>query len=120
MTQVVSWTLHLSVQGGRLDSARSLMSEMVEASRSEPGCLGCDWFLSGDGGSCHVHERFEDSAAARHHLRTFGARFADRFLGCFSPTAFYVYGEPSAELRGVLSGFGASYLGTFAGVGESR
>jgi len=115
MSNVVSWNLQLSVQDGRLDEARALMAEMVEATRREPGALGYEWFLSEDGKACHICERYADSAAALTHLGNFGANFAERFLACFAPTGFFIYGQPSDEVRGVLDGFGASYLGTLGG-----
>ena len=115
MANAVSWNLQLTVQDGRLDEARALMAEMVDATRQESGTLGYEWFLSRDGSSCHIHERYADSAAAMEHLGTFGARFADRFLACFAPTALHVYGEPSEDLRAALDGFGAVYLGTLGG-----
>jgi len=49
------------------------------------------------------------------HLRNFGANFAERFLACFEPAAFYVYADPNSEVRGVLDGFGAAYLGWLGG-----
>ena len=91
------------------------MTEMVEATKREPGTTGYEWFLSADGTTCHIREEYADSDAAGTHLANFGANFAERFLACFTPTAFYVYGDPSAEVRTVLDGFGAHYLGTFGG-----
>lgn len=105
----------MSVREGQLSAARDLMPEMVEATRGEPGTLGYEWFLSGDGTLCHVYERYADSDAALAHLGTFGTKFAERFLQCFEPTALYVYGEPSDEVRTALDGFGPVYLGTFGG-----
>ncbi len=72
-------------------------------------------FVSEDGGACHIYERYADSAATMAHLNTFGSRFAERFLACVEPTGFYVYGAPSDEVRSVLDGFGATYLGGFGG-----
>jgi quinol monooxygenase YgiN len=115
MSDVVSLNLQLAVQDGRLDEARALMSEMVEATQQESGSLGYEWFLSDDGTACHVCERYANSDAALEHLGNFGENFAERFLGCFSPTALYVYGEPAEEVRGVLDGFGAVYLGPLGG-----
>lgn len=115
MSSTVSWNLQLAVQEGRLDEARKLVSEMVEATRQEPGTVGYEWFLSEDGSVCHICERYADSNAAMVHLGNFGAHFAERFLACFTPTAFYVYGAPSDEVRSVLDGFGATYLGTLGG-----
>mgnify|MGYP003335396129 CR=1 FL=1 len=115
MSKVVSWNIQLSVQDGKLEEARALMEEMVEATGQEEGALGYEWFLSSDGTTCHINERYADSAATLEHLGNFGANFAERFLSCFSPTALYVYGEPNDEVRGALDGFGAVYLGTWGG-----
>ena len=49
------------------------------------------------------------------HLGTFGANFAERFLGCVDPTALYVYGSPDDETRAVLAGFNAVFLGPLGG-----
>lgn len=115
MSDAVSWNLRLSVREDRLDDARTLMAEMVEATREEPGALGYEWFLSPDGLVCHLHERYADSEAALTHLGNFTAHFVDRFLQCFQPTGLAVYGEPNDEARSALDGFGATYLGTFGG-----
>jgi quinol monooxygenase YgiN len=115
MSNTVSWNLQLTVQEGRLDEARALMSEMVQATLEEPGTLGYEWFLSDDESVCHICERYADSGAALEHLGNFGAKFAERFLACLAPTGLYVYGEPSDEVRAALDGFGAVYLGKLGG-----
>ena len=115
MSNVISWNLQLAVRDGQLDAARSLMTEMVAATRDEPGTLGYEWFISDDGTACHINERYADSGAALVHLGAFGEKFMDRFLACFEPTSFSVYGDPSAEARGALDGFGATYLGWLGG-----
>jgi len=115
MASTVSWNLQLSVREDQLENARTLMAEMVEATRAEAGTLAYEWFLAADGASCHICERYADSDAALAHLGNFGANFAERFLGCFEPTGLLVYGEPSDEARAALDGFGAVYFGTFGG-----
>lgn len=115
MAKTVSWILQMSVRKGRLDDARALMSEMVEATREEPGTLGYEWFLSGDGSACHIYERYADSDAVKVHLGSFDSRFAERFDDCFEATSLSVYGEPSAEVRAALDGSGTIYLGTWGG-----
>lgn len=115
MSTVISWNLELTVRDGRLGDLRALMHEMVESTQSEPGAQAYEWFLSDDESMCHIYERYSDSEAALAHLGTFGARFADRFLGCVEPTRLHVYGDPSAEARVALDGFGAVYLGPFGG-----
>ena len=56
-----------------------------------------------------------DSEAVLVHLTSFAANFAERFLNCFEPTSFSVYGNPTAEARAALDGFGAVYLGWLGG-----
>lgn len=115
MSSVVSWNLELAVRDGRLDDFRALMQQMVESTEAEPGTQTYEWFLNADGTVCHLYERYADSEAALAHLGTFGSKFAERFLACVEPTRFSVYGNPSAEARAVLDGFGAVYLGPFGG-----
>jgi quinol monooxygenase YgiN len=74
MSDVVSWNLELAVRDERLDDFQTLMHEMVESTRSEPGTQAYEWFLSGDGTVCHIYERYADSGAAMAHLGTFGSR----------------------------------------------
>ena len=115
MPNTISWNLQMSVHEGHLKDARELMSEMVAGTEQEPGTQGYEWFLSEDGKTCHINERFADSEAVMAHLDNFGARFADRFLACFEPTSLSVYGDPSAEARTALYGLGATYLGWLGG-----
>jgi len=115
MSTVVSWNLQLAIRDGRLDDFRSLMNEMVESTRAEAGAQAYEWFVTEDGTTCHIYERYADSAAAMVHLGTFGSTFAERFLSFVEPTGFSVYGDPSDDVRGVLDGFGAVYLGPFGG-----
>ena len=115
MSTTVSWNLQLAVRDGRLDDFRSLMHEMVESTLAEAGAQAYEWFITEDGTTCHICERYADSDAAMVHLGTFGSRFAERFLSCVEPTGFSVYGDPSGEVQGVLDGFGAVYMGWFGG-----
>lgn len=115
MSRTVSWNLQLSVREGRLDAARTLMEEMVASTREESGALGYEWFISGDGKTCHINERYADSGAVLVHAGNFGSKFAEGFLACFEPTGLSVYGDPSAEAKAALDGLGAVYFGPLGG-----
>ncbi len=115
MTTEVSWQVELAVKPGKLEDFRALTREMVESTRGEPGVLIYERFVSEDGKVVHIYERYADSAAALAHLRMLGEQFAGRFLGMVDRTRFTVFGTPSDAVRGVLDGFGATYLGPFGG-----
>lgn len=119
MSKAVAWNLQVNLREGLREAFMSLMVEMIESTRAEPGVMAYEWFLSADGSACHLHERYRDDEAAMAHIGTFGAKFAERFLGCVEPTAFHVYGDPGAEVRAALDGFGAVYYGAIGGLGRS-
>lgn len=115
MANSISWNLRTSVREGKLDDLKALMQEMVASTEQEPGTSTYEWFLSADGGECHINERYADSDSVLAHLGSFGEHFAERFLACLEPTSLCVYGEPSDDARAALDGFGAAYLGTLGG-----
>jgi len=115
MGEQVSWQVELTVRPGKLQNFRTLTREMADSTRGERGVLSYERFVSVDGTKVHVYERYEDSAAAVAHLRTFGRTFSRRFVGMVERKRFTVYGVPSDELRAVLDGFGATYLAPFGG-----
>ena len=101
MGEQVAWHVELMVRPGVREAFRELTGAMAEATRGELGV--------------HVYERYVDSAAAVAHVRTFQRQFGDRFVGLVDRTRFTVYGTPSVELRGILDGFGATYMAPFGG-----
>lgn len=116
MSNTVSWNLQLNVREGQLETLRSLMEEMSEATHSdELGTLAYEWFLSEDDTVCHLYERYADAEAVMIHLGHFGSKFMSRFMDCLEPTGFHVYGNPDDEARSVLDGLGAVYFRSFGG-----
>jgi quinol monooxygenase YgiN len=116
MAGAVSWVLELQVQTERSDELRALMEEMVSSTHaSEPGTVGYEWFMSADGATLHVFERYADSAAAMAHIQTFGERFAVRFFTLLTPTRFTLYGAPDSAVQGALAAMGPTLMGQAAG-----
>jgi quinol monooxygenase YgiN len=111
----VAWTISMNVQEGQMDALKSLMEEMVTATKDEAGTTGYEWFIGADGKTCSINEHYTDSAAALLHIGNFGSKFAERFMACLEPTSLTVYGEPNDEARAALDGFGAVYMGPFGG-----
>ncbi len=115
MSDVVSWVLEVSIKSGQLDNFKALAEELVQSTRNEPNTLAYEWFLGEDNSNCHIYERYADSDATMTHLGTFGEKFADRFISLVDITRFAVYGSPNDEVKGVLSGFGATFMGQLNG-----
>jgi len=82
---------------------------------NEPDTLNYEWFISEDQQTCHIYERYVDSAATMIHLATFGEKFAERILATVEPTRFVVYGNPDETVRGALAGFGAVHMEEIGG-----
>ena len=116
MSDNIFWLLELEVKPGQSDNFRQLMGEMVESVQAnEPNTLNYEWTISKDQQSCHIYERYTDSAAVMTHLGNFGANFADRFMACLEATSFHVYGNSSDEVREALSAFGPVFLTPIGG-----
>ncbi len=112
----VSWVMEMQVQPGRSDELRTLMEEMVSNTHAnEPGTVAYEWYMNAEGSTCHLVERYADSAAALAHCTTFGARFAGRFMSLLTPTRCTVYGSPDAAVQRALSVLRPTYLGQAAG-----
>jgi quinol monooxygenase YgiN len=107
----VFWMLELSLKPGNEAGFTALMTEMVAAtSANEAGALSYEWSLSCDGATCHIFERYADSAAVLTHLGTFGERFAGRFLEMLTPTRCVVYGSPSPQVKEGLAVLNPVYM----------
>jgi quinol monooxygenase YgiN len=116
MGEEISWHVELRVRPGQLDNFRTLTGEMVAVTRREPGVLSYQRFVSEDGTTVHLYERYSDSGAAVAHLEAFAKRFADRFSTMVERKTFSVFGDPSAELKAMLDRFDAMYLKPFGGL----
>jgi quinol monooxygenase YgiN len=116
MSNHVYWVLELAIKPGELNNFKALMNEMVKATQAnEPNTLNYEWLISKDDKSCHLYERYADSAAVMTHLGTFGQNFAERFMAALQPTRFTVYGNPSDEVIKALGGFGPVFMAPIGG-----
>ena len=115
MSDIVSFAVEASIKSGQLDNFKALVEEMVQSTRNEPDTLIYESFLSDDNKTCHLYDRYADSTATIAHLATFGEKFAERFINAADITRFTVYGAPNDELKGLLGGFGAVFMGQMNG-----
>ena len=57
----------------KLAEFKRLAAEALAITKSEPGCLQYDWFLSADATECVVHEVYANSDAVLAHMAGVGA-----------------------------------------------
>lgn len=113
MGEEIAWRVELRVRPGQLGSFQTLTAEMVSVTRRERSVLSYQRFVSEDGTTIQVYERYADSAAALAHLTAFTERFADRFGTMVERQSFTVFGNPSAALKVALDRFSPVYLKPF-------
>ena len=116
MNGEICWHVELLIKPGQLESFRALTGEMVESARRELGVLSYQRFVSEDGKTVHVYERYANSTAALTHLEIFAKKFAKPFQDMVERKCFVVFGYPTAELKAALDGYGAIYLKPFGDI----
>ena len=115
MQQDIQWTVQVKVKPGKYDLSIALAEEMSASTKDEPGTMQYQWFYSADHTTCHILEGYRDSDAALAHMHNFLSKYVERFLECYEPAGFNVYGSPSEELQKVIGPFGPVYMGLTAG-----
>ena len=109
MPYAVSWQVELAIKPGKRDAFRALTREMVESTKGEEGVLIYERFMSDDGSTAYVYERYVNSASAVSHLLAFNKQFGERFVELVDRKRFTVFGVPSDELKRLLDTFNADY-----------
>ena len=114
MSEQISWLLEVSIRPGKLDDFRAVARDLIANTQPEPGTLDYEWNLSPARTTCHIFERYQDSAAMLKHVEGFG-NFAARFLASCQPTRFSVYGQPNAEAKAALADLGPVFFTELGG-----
>lgn len=106
------YTLNLSESS--FEEFKILVSDIVKATKKEPGTLSYVYSASEDGTRVHIIERYKYDAIISHVDITF-APFAEKFLSLATITSLTVYGSPDSDTRAKLDPFGAVYMQPFDG-----
>lgn len=114
MTDHVTCLFTLALEPQHFPAFRALVSDIVSATRQEPGTLIYEYSVNADCTQAHILERYRTDAVVGHVDVTF-APFAERFLSLAKITSLVVYGQPDASVRQRLDAFGAVYMDGFAG-----
>ena len=90
------------IHDGKLNEFKALASEAIAAVKAnEPGNLQYDWYFNEQNTECVVHEKYADSSAVFAHAGNVGELLGK--LGQVSDLSLEVYGDPSEELKKVIS-----------------
>jgi quinol monooxygenase YgiN len=79
MGDEISWLFEARVKPGKRAELEQAIAELVRVADGEPGTLGYEWSIDGNGEAA-VRERYADSGAALTHLRAFEANWLERML----------------------------------------
>ncbi len=108
MSKQVMLNVSMAIHEGKLEAFKAIAQEMVEASRKEPGTLGYEWYLSGDGKRCQLIETYVDAdALSAHFAGPAVQQGVPKMVATANVTGFQVYGEPGPKAKEILTGFGA-------------
>lgn len=114
MSEILISATFPNIAEENLEEFTKRAEESVTDARGEAGTVGYDWFLSADKTRCVVHERYADSPAVLAHLanirKTIGALAT---LG--GGLEVEVFGDPSPELRQVLSASARTFFSYLTG-----
>jgi quinol monooxygenase YgiN len=117
----VRFTVDLTINAGEFDKFEGIAQEMIASSQKEPGTLGYDWYLSGDGRRCRIVETYADADAALAHLKgPVVQELVPRLLEASSVGGFEVYGDPGLKAAQMLAGFGAEIFEPWHGLNRSN
>src|SRR5271165_5604296 len=107
-SKIVRFTVSLSIADGKLEAFEKIAEVMLAATRSEPGALGYDWYVSGDRRHCRLLETYADADAVVAHLTgPVVQESVPKLLTVAALDRFEVYGDPGPKASAMLAGFGA-------------
>jgi quinol monooxygenase YgiN len=117
LEQVVRLTVNMTVNEGKLDAFKSIAQSMTEASRSEPGTLGYEWFASADGKRFRLVETYADAAAVEaHFMGPVVQQGVPKLAALCTVDGFEIYGDPGPKVAEMAAGFGASVFSHWLGI----
>jgi quinol monooxygenase YgiN len=114
----IHFRAEFTIEEGKIEEYKELvqdMSRVVEA--NEPDTIDYQFYLNRDDKTkCIVHETYANSEAVlAHNTGVASQTILPRIFSVSRISRFDVYGNPSEELRKVLTSFGPQFYNLFAG-----
>ena len=97
----INFIINLSVNSNTTENLTQFVEEITQnVINTEDFCLEYGYFVSEDGSSVTLYEKYEDSEGATQHGRNFiEGPFFDRFFNLFTLENFIVTGPASDEFK---------------------
>jgi quinol monooxygenase YgiN len=111
----IYWLVTCSVFPGKFEEFKGVVEPLVATTKAESGSLAYDYSVNEDETLVQIFESYADSQAVVDHVTKTFSQFADAFTACVSVDGFIVFGEPNADAREILDGFGSVYMTPFEG-----
>ena len=119
MSQMVRFTVELTIHEGKFEEFQQLAQAMTTGTKNESGTLGYEWFLSKDRKRCRLLEAYADADAVNTHINgQVVQQFVPKLLELAKLDRFEVYGEPSAKATEILTKVGAEIFPQWMGLGR--
>jgi quinol monooxygenase YgiN len=113
----IHFRAEFTIEEGKIEEYKKLiqeMSRMVEA--NEPDTINYQFYLNRAETKCIVHETYANSEAVLGHNAGVASRtILPKIFNVSRMSRFDVYGNPSEELRRVLTSFSPETYNLFAG-----
>ncbi len=116
MPQHVYLLVELTIHEGQFDAFEKTAKQMIADTPNEPGAVGYEWHLSPDRKRCRIVETYADADALLAHLKgPVVQELVPKMLESSAIDRAEVYGDPRAEAREMLAGFGAGIFDRWQG-----
>jgi quinol monooxygenase YgiN len=90
---------------------------MTDGTKSEPGTLGYEGFVSGDGLRFRLVETYVDAKALEaHFMGPAVQQLVPKLAAVSTVDSFEVYGDPGPNVAAMASGFGATIYQYWMGI----
>lgn len=113
----VHFRAEFTIDDGKLGEYKELVQDMSRVVKTnEPDTMDYQFYLNRDGTKCIVHETYANSEAVlAHNTGVASQTILPKIFGISRISRLDVYGNPSEELRKVLTNFSPQFYNLIAG-----
>lgn len=97
MFENLGWIVEAQIRDDRFDEFKTIVEEIVAATRAEGGTLNYQYYVADDG-AVLVYERFANIESAHAHITNWD-NFADRWLGAAPSTRMIYLGDIPQDIQ---------------------